>query len=193
MMDYILRAWVSANVERAKAAWILGGGERWQPGKKLKLLFAGYNGTRNTGSDIRPEETLRQLPAVTSVQHQGAGMFRILTGNGSQTTTQLVEAAVLKKAPHGPYEASRIATEAQGMMAMLPREGITQFDRGVPCVHGGREIVVAERRESLDVEVGRAPCGRAAEAGAGDAEFGNDVVAVGALGAVLHDQARDGA
>lgn len=61
MMDYILEAWVSANIERAKAAYILGKGERWQPGKKLKLLFAGYNGTRNTGSDVRPQETLRQL------------------------------------------------------------------------------------------------------------------------------------
>lgn len=61
MMDNILEAWVSANIRRAKAAWIMGKGERWEPGKKLKLLFAGYNGTRNTGSDVRPEETLRQL------------------------------------------------------------------------------------------------------------------------------------
>ena len=61
MMDSVLEAWVSANIERAKAGWILGKGERWQPGQKLKLLLAGYNGTRNTGSDVRPEETLRQL------------------------------------------------------------------------------------------------------------------------------------
>ena len=61
MMDFVLEAWVSGNVERAKASWVLGKGESWQPGKKLKLLFAGYNGTRNTGSDVRPEETLRQL------------------------------------------------------------------------------------------------------------------------------------
>ena len=61
MMDFVLEAWVSANIERAKASWILGKGERWEPGKRLKLLFAGYNGTRNTGSDVRPEETLRQL------------------------------------------------------------------------------------------------------------------------------------
>src|SRR4029077_16892148 len=33
----------------------------WQPGEKLKLLFAGYNGTRNTGSDVRVEEMLRQI------------------------------------------------------------------------------------------------------------------------------------
>jgi polysaccharide pyruvyl transferase WcaK-like protein len=61
MMDSVLEAWVSANIERAKAGWILGKGQRWQPGQKLKLLLAGYNGTRNTGSDVRPEETLRQL------------------------------------------------------------------------------------------------------------------------------------
>ena len=61
MMDAVLEAWVSANIERAKAGWILGNGARWQPGQKLRLLFAGYNGTRNTGSDVRPEETLRQL------------------------------------------------------------------------------------------------------------------------------------
>jgi polysaccharide pyruvyl transferase WcaK-like protein len=61
MMDYVLEAWVSGNIERAKASWILGGGERWYPGKKLKLLLAGYNGTRNTGSDVRPQETVRQL------------------------------------------------------------------------------------------------------------------------------------
>jgi len=61
MMDFILEAWVSGNIERAKARWMLGAGKSWQPGEKLKLLFAGYNGTRNTGSDVRPEETLRQL------------------------------------------------------------------------------------------------------------------------------------
>src|SRR5690349_21930620 len=40
---------------------MLGLGERWTPGEKLKLLFAGYNGTRNTGSDVRVQEMLRQV------------------------------------------------------------------------------------------------------------------------------------
>ncbi|HUJ95510.1 MAG TPA: ATP-binding cassette domain-containing protein [Terriglobales bacterium] len=40
------------------------------------------------------EERLRKMEDVTSVQHEGAGMYRILTSNGSRTTTQLVEAAV---------------------------------------------------------------------------------------------------
>jgi ABC-2 type transport system ATP-binding protein len=40
------------------------------------------------------EEKLRGLGDVTSVQHEGAGMYRVLTANGSRTTTQLVETAV---------------------------------------------------------------------------------------------------
>ena len=61
MMDFILEAWVSTNIERAKARWMLGGNKPWQPGEKLKLLFAGYNGTRNMGSDVRVDEMLRQI------------------------------------------------------------------------------------------------------------------------------------
>ncbi len=40
------------------------------------------------------EQRLHSLPGVTSVQHEGAGMYRVLTGNGSRTTTELVEMAV---------------------------------------------------------------------------------------------------
>ena len=40
------------------------------------------------------EQSLHGLSGVTSVQHQGAGMYRILTGDGSRATTELVEAAV---------------------------------------------------------------------------------------------------
>src|SRR5258706_2495119 len=40
------------------------------------------------------EQRLHKLDDVTSVQHEGAGMYRILPGNGSRTTTELVEMAV---------------------------------------------------------------------------------------------------
>jgi ABC-2 type transport system ATP-binding protein len=40
------------------------------------------------------EHRLHKLHDVTSVQHEGAGMYRVLTGNGSRTTTELVEMAV---------------------------------------------------------------------------------------------------
>jgi len=64
MMDFILEAWVSSVIERAKAGWMLGKGKIWHPGEKLKLLFAGYNGTRNMGSDVRVDEMLRQIRHV---------------------------------------------------------------------------------------------------------------------------------
>src|SRR6202522_1558996 len=68
MMDFILEAWVSTSIERAKAGWMLGEGERWRPGEKLKLLFAGYNGTRNMGSDVRVEEMLRQVRHILGAE-----------------------------------------------------------------------------------------------------------------------------
>ena len=40
------------------------------------------------------EQKLHSLDDVTSVQHEGAGMYRVLTGNGSRTTTEMVELAV---------------------------------------------------------------------------------------------------
>jgi ABC-2 type transport system ATP-binding protein len=45
------------------------------------------------------EERLRALPGVTSVQNESAGMFRVLTSNGSGTTTDLVEMAVVAGVP----------------------------------------------------------------------------------------------
>jgi len=68
MMDFILEAWVSSSIERAKAGWMLGAGQRWRPGQKLKLLFAGYNGTRNMGSDVRVEEMLRQIRHILGAE-----------------------------------------------------------------------------------------------------------------------------
>ncbi len=59
-----LEAWVAGLIELSKFEWLLGAGHCWKPGTPLKLLFAGYNGTRNTGSDVRVEEMLRQVRKV---------------------------------------------------------------------------------------------------------------------------------
>ena len=40
------------------------------------------------------EQRLHTLDEVTSIQHEGAGMYRVLTANGSRTTTEMVEMAV---------------------------------------------------------------------------------------------------
>jgi polysaccharide pyruvyl transferase WcaK-like protein len=62
--DFLLVAWVSALIEIRRVGWMFGFGHRWEPGEKLRLLFAGYNGTRNTGSDVRVQEMLRQVRHV---------------------------------------------------------------------------------------------------------------------------------
>jgi polysaccharide pyruvyl transferase WcaK-like protein len=64
MMDLALEGWVSSLIELTHVLWMMGAGRPWQPGEKLKLLFAGHNGTRNTGSDVRVEEMLRQVRRV---------------------------------------------------------------------------------------------------------------------------------
>ena len=69
MMDFVLEAWVSGLIEISKMRWILGIGSPWSPGEKLRLLFAGYNGTRNTGSDVRVEEMLRQVRRVLGAEN----------------------------------------------------------------------------------------------------------------------------
>ncbi len=69
MMDLVLEAWVSGLIETSKLAWMLGAGHPWKPGEKLSLLFAGYNGTRNTGSDVRVEEMLRQVRRILGDDH----------------------------------------------------------------------------------------------------------------------------
>jgi hypothetical protein len=61
--------------------------EQWAPGKPLKLLLAGYVGTRNTGADVRVEEMIRQfrhvvgddqleMAIMTSDEQLSAGYFR---------------------------------------------------------------------------------------------------------------------
>src|SRR5690348_13146508 len=82
MTDFLLVAWVSALIELRRLQWMLGRGKSWRAGEKLKLLFAGYNGTRNTGSDVRVNEMLRQTRHIL-----GAGNvdFSVMTQSFDRT------------------------------------------------------------------------------------------------------------
>ena len=82
MTDFFLVAWVSAMIEFRRFTWMFGIGKRWTPGEKLKLLFAGYNGTRNTGSDVRVQETLRQIRHVLGAENVD---FSVMTQNFDRT------------------------------------------------------------------------------------------------------------
>ncbi|MGA7918008.1 MAG: polysaccharide pyruvyl transferase family protein [Candidatus Acidiferrales bacterium] len=69
MTDLLLETWVSGLIELNKFEWMLGAGDAWKPGTPLKLLFAGYNGTRNTGSDVRVEEMMRQVRRILGAEN----------------------------------------------------------------------------------------------------------------------------
>ena len=82
MTDFLLVAWVSLLIEFTRLQWMTGGGKRWQPGEKVKLLFAGYNGTRNTGSDVRVNEMLRQIRQVLGAENVD---FSVMTQSFDRT------------------------------------------------------------------------------------------------------------
>ena len=60
-MDELLAAWVDRIIRRTRDEQEGRVRFRIDPQGKLRLLFAGYNGTRNTGADVRVEEMLRQV------------------------------------------------------------------------------------------------------------------------------------
>ena len=82
MTDFLLVIWVSMLIELTRLQWVLGRGEKWTPGEKLKLLFAGYNGTRNTGSDVRVNEMLRQIRHVLGAANVD---FSVMTQSFART------------------------------------------------------------------------------------------------------------
>lgn len=69
MMDLVLEGWVSGLIEVSKLRYVLGSGDRWKPGRKLKLLFVGYNGARNTGADVRVDCMISQIRHVLGPQN----------------------------------------------------------------------------------------------------------------------------
>jgi polysaccharide pyruvyl transferase WcaK-like protein len=85
--DRALQASMAGLIELAASRHALDEGEKWRPGKPLRLLFAGYAGSRNTGADVRVEEMIRQvrhllgdeladLSILTIDPAQTAGYFR---------------------------------------------------------------------------------------------------------------------
>ena len=82
MTDALLVAWVAALIEARRGLWMLGAGRPWKPGQPLKLLFAGYNGERNTGADVRVQEMLRQVRHVLGPQNVA---LSVMTQNFERT------------------------------------------------------------------------------------------------------------
>ncbi len=67
--DVALQASMAGLIELAASRYAVDPGARWVPGEPLKLLFAGYSGTRNTGADVRVEEMIRQVRHLLGDEH----------------------------------------------------------------------------------------------------------------------------
>jgi len=75
----------------------------WAPGKPLKLLFAGYVGTRNTGADVRVEEMIRQIRHVVGDDDLEATIMTVdpeLTAGYFRTVRQVELPVVFPKFLH---------------------------------------------------------------------------------------------
>lgn len=76
MVDTWMIDWMSRTIERAHLNRSNGSADNHQPGKKLKLLFAGYNGAYNMGADVRVEEMIRQVNHLFGADRVDAAVFR---------------------------------------------------------------------------------------------------------------------
>lgn len=73
-MDHVLCLLIylmtgAARFSKYFAGMGLGRYEEWKPGRKLKILLVGYNGARNTGSDVRVAAIARQIRELFGKDH----------------------------------------------------------------------------------------------------------------------------
>ncbi|MBS0260994.1 MAG: polysaccharide pyruvyl transferase family protein [Planctomycetes bacterium] len=92
-MDEMFAAWMNRVIANTRQRHLQRGSSLPDPTDKLKLLFAGYNGTRNTGSDVRVEEMLRQVRHLYGEHRVEATVFSFIKsysaayfGNAQQVT-----------------------------------------------------------------------------------------------------------
>lgn len=75
--DRLLGHTMAGFIELAASRYAVDKGEQYEAGKPLKLLLAGYSGTRNTGADVRVEEIVRQLRHLFGDDHLDLSILTI--------------------------------------------------------------------------------------------------------------------
>jgi len=146
--------------------------ETWTEGEPLKLLFAGYVGTRNTGADVRVEEILRQvrhllgpeqaeLTVMTVEPALSAGYFR---GVGQVTLPAVFPKFLFDECPkhHGVVScegsmfkskfANALSTMMAGSLGMANAEGKLSVGYGAEAgemTDGLQAFVRRQCRDSL--------------------------------------------
>lgn len=102
--DRALQLAMSAAIESVALRYTLADEPvRWREGEPLKLLFAGYVGTRNTGADVRVEEMLRQFRHVLgedAIEATVCSVDRSLSAGYFRRTKQLTLPPLFPKFLH---------------------------------------------------------------------------------------------
>ena len=161
MMEVLLELWVAGLIERTKLAWMFGAGRAWRPGERLKLLFAGYNGTRNTGSDVRVNEILRQVQRVLGSENVA---LTVMTQNFSRTHGYFGDARQVHLPDIFPPFLYREVRRHHGVIACEGSMFKSQFANALTAMMiGSLGIAAAENKVSI---------GYGAEAGAMDPFLG---------------------
>lgn len=109
---------------------------------------------------------------------------------GRVAICELIIPAVLKETPHRPPVTVEIAADFYAMTAMLPSEGVAEFQHGVPSMHGSGGKSVADAGVTLNRKPGSAPSAGSSEADALKAKLGDVVIDVVVLRSVVHREAR---
>ena len=164
MMDLVLQAWVGGLVELNKLQWMLGAGKPWKPGEKLKILFAGYNGTRNTGSDIRAEEILRQVRRILGAENVA---FSVMTQDFDLSRGYFGDARQVHLPDVFPPFLHRVVREHHGVIACEGSMFKSKFANALTAMMIG-SLGIAAVQNKLSIGYG-------AEAGQMDASLQNMV------------------
>lgn len=83
-MDDLLVRWMSGLIDDARAKHEKRGEVLPGPTDQLRLMFAGYNGCRNTGADVRVEEMLRQIRHLYGAERIAATVFSFIPSNSRE-------------------------------------------------------------------------------------------------------------
>lgn len=131
--------------------------EAWKPGKPLKLLLAGYVGARNTGSDVRTHEMIRQFRAILPEKHT---KLSIMTLSKNMTKGYFEDAEQLEFPIVYPKWLYREAPKHHGIIACEGSMFKSKFANGLTIMMSSA-LGIANQQDKLSVGYG-------AEAGAMD-------------------------
>jgi polysaccharide pyruvyl transferase WcaK-like protein len=117
--DRLLQLGMSGVIEAARVRHESDPMPRWRPGEPLKLLLAGYVGTRNTGADVRVEEMVRQFRHLFGDDHLDLSICTIdpaLTRGYFRTAKQLHLPQLFHKFLYDTVRESHGAVACEGSM-----------------------------------------------------------------------------